>query len=159
VVVTPSPGEAPAISSDGQVLQEGDRMVNTAPSNATCTALITAGTLGDRGEVAVAGQRVVWVVEQAITPTGAPAFAVRISTFVPAQTGWVPGLEASDPAGERWSDVKVLATDLASDGVPSSWSGSARSGRRRRSTTTSLASRSPPCPRCSPIPIPRPRAR
>jgi hypothetical protein len=61
-VVTPPPGEAPAIPSDGAVLQEGDRTVVAAPSNAVCAALITAGTLGDCGEVAVAGQRVVWVV-------------------------------------------------------------------------------------------------
>ena len=118
VVVTPSPGEAPAISSQGQVLQEGDRAVTAAPANATCAALVTAGTLGDCGEVVVAGQRVVWVVEQATTPTGAPAFTARISTFVPEEGGWVRWLEASDPAGERWSDVNVLAADLTSDGVP-----------------------------------------
>ena len=118
MVVTPSPGEAPAISSQGQVLQEGDRAVTAAPANATCAALVTAGTLGDCGEVVVAGQRVVWVVEQATTPTGAPAFTARISTFVPEEGGWVQWLEASDPAGERWSDVNVLAADLTSDGVP-----------------------------------------
>ena len=118
VVVTPSPGEAPAISTQGQVLQEGDRPVTTAPANATCAALITAGTLGDCGEVVVAGQRVVWVVEQATTATGAAAFTARISTFVPDEGGWVRWLEASDPAGERWSNVNVVATDLTSDGVP-----------------------------------------
>ena len=118
VVVTPSPGEAPAISSEGQVLQEGDRPVTALPSNAACTALVTAGTLGECGEVVVAGQRVVWVVEQATTPTGAAAFAVRISTYVAEEGGWVLWLEASDPAGERWSDVNVLTADLTSDGVP-----------------------------------------
>src|SRR5262245_20571159 len=41
VVVTPSPGGAPAISSDGAVLQEGDRTVVAAPSDAACVALIT----------------------------------------------------------------------------------------------------------------------
>lgn len=117
VLVTPSPGEAPAISSEGQVLQEGDRAVTPAPSNAPCAALVTAGTLGDCGEVVVGGQRVVWVVERATTPTGAAAFAVRISTFVPDEGGWVQWLEASDPAGERWSGVNVLAADLTSDGV------------------------------------------
>lgn len=117
VLITPAPGEAPAISSEGQVLQEGDRAVTAAPSNAPCAALVTAGTLGECGEVVVGGQRVVWVVEQATTPTGAAAFAVRISTFVPDEGGWVQWLEASDPAGERWSDVNVLATDLTSDGV------------------------------------------
>jgi hypothetical protein len=118
VVVTPSPGEAPAISSDGAVLQEGDRTVVAAPSNAACVALITAGTLGDCGEVAVAGQRVVWVVEQATTTAGATAFSVGILTYVPDEGGWVRWLEASDPAGERWADVNVLPADLTSDGVP-----------------------------------------
>jgi hypothetical protein len=116
-VVTPTPGEAPAISSRGQVLREGDRNVTAAPTSATCAALITPGTLGDCGEVIVADQRVVWVVEQAATPTGAPAFSVRISTFVPDENGWVEWLQASDPAGERWSDVNVLAADLTGDGV------------------------------------------
>ena len=118
VLTTPSPGEAPGISGDGRVLQEGDRAVTAAPSNVPCTALVTAGTLGDCGEVPVAGQRVIWVVEQATTPTGAPAFAARISTYVPDEGGWVQWLEASDPAGERWSDVNVLAADLTGDGVP-----------------------------------------
>jgi len=118
VVVTPPPGDAPAISSDGAVLQEGDRTVVSAPSNAACVALITAGTLGDCGEVSVAGQRVVWVVEQATTPTGAIAFSVGILTYVPDEGGWVRWLEASDPAGERWADVNVVASDLTGDGVP-----------------------------------------
>ena len=65
----------------------------------------------------VADQRVVWVVEQAATATGAPAFSVRISTFVPDENGWVEWLQASDPAGERWSDVNVLAADLTGDDV------------------------------------------
>src|SRR5262245_11905905 len=118
VVVTPSPGEAPAISSDGAVLQQGDRPVVAAPSNAACIALVTAGTLGDCGEVSVAGERVVWVVESATTPTGATAFSVSVLTYVPDEGGWVRWLEASDPAGERWADVNVLASDLTSDGVP-----------------------------------------
>jgi hypothetical protein len=118
VVVTPPPGEAPAISSDGAVLQQGDRTVVTAPSNAACIALASAGTLGDCGEVSVAAQRVVWVVEQSTTPTGATAFAVGILTYVPDEGGWVRWLEASDPAGERWAGVNVIATDLTSDGVP-----------------------------------------
>jgi len=116
VLSTPPPGEAPAISTEGQVLQD-DRTVFAAPSNAACTALLSPGTIGDCNEVVVAGQRVVWVVEQATTPTGAPAFSVRISTFVPDEGGWVQWLEASDPAGERWSEVNVLAADLTSDGV------------------------------------------
>jgi len=118
VVVTPAPGEAPAISSDGAVLQEGNRTVVAAPSNAACAALVSAGTLGECGEVSVAGQRVVWVVESATTPTGATAFSVGILTYVPDEGGWVRWLEASDPAGERWADVNVLASDLTSDGVP-----------------------------------------
>ncbi len=117
VVVTPTPGETPAISSEGQILQEGDRPVNPAPSNATCAALIEPGTLGGCGEVLVGGQRVVWVVQQATTPTGAPAFTVRVSSYVQDAGGWVAWLEASDPTGERWSDANVLATDLTGDGV------------------------------------------
>lgn len=118
VVATPSPGDAPAIPKEGAVLQEGDRTVVAAPSNAPCVALITAGTLGDCAEVAVAGQRVVWVVEQAATPTGAAAFSAGILTYVPDEGGWVRWLEASDPAGERWADVNVLASDVTGDGVP-----------------------------------------
>lgn len=118
VVVTPLPGDAPAIPSDEAVLQEGDRAVVAAPSNAPCVALITAGTLGECGEVAVAGQRVVWVVERAATPTGAAAFSAGILTYVPDEGGWIRWLEASDPAGERWADVNVLASDLTGDGVP-----------------------------------------
>jgi hypothetical protein len=117
VVVTPSPGQAPAISSDGAVLQQGDRTVIAAPSNVPCVALVSAGTLGDCGEVSVAGQRVVWIVESATTPTGATAFSVGVLTYVPDEGGWVRWLEASDPAGERWADVNVLATDLTGDGV------------------------------------------
>jgi hypothetical protein len=115
VLSTPPPGEAPAISTEGQVLQD-DRRVIGAPSNAACT-LPFPGTIGDSNEVVVAGQRVVWVVEQAATPTEAPARSARISPSVPDEGGWVQWLEASDPAGERWSDVNVLATDLTSDGV------------------------------------------
>jgi hypothetical protein len=118
VVVTPAPGEAPAITSAGAVLQQGDRTVVAAPSNASCVALVTAGTLGDCDEVVVAGQRVVWVVEQVTTPTGAIAFSAGILTYVPDEGGWVRWLEASDPAGERWADVNVLASDLTSDGLP-----------------------------------------
>lgn len=117
VVVTPSAGAAPAISSDGAVVQQGDRTVVAAPANAACVALVSAGTLGDCGEVSVAGQRVVWVVESATTPTGATAFSVGILTYVPDEGGWVRWLQASDPAGERWSDVTVLPADLTSDGV------------------------------------------
>jgi hypothetical protein len=116
VLTTPPPGEAPAISTEGRMLQD-DRTVIVAPSNAACTALLSPGTIGDCNEVVVAGQRVVWVVEQATTPAGAPAFSAGISTFVPDEGGWVQWLEASDPAGERWSDVNVLAADLTSDGV------------------------------------------
>src|SRR5262245_19555763 len=117
IVVTPPPGEAPAISSDGAVLQEGNRTVVAAPSNAACIALVSPGTLGDCDEVSVAGQRVVWVVESTTTATGATAFSVGILTYVPDEGGWVRWLEASDPAGERWEDVNVLAADLTSDGV------------------------------------------
>lgn len=115
---TPTPGDAPAISSEGQILQEGDRPVILAAPNAVCGALLTPGTLGDCGEVVVAGQRVVWTVEQTTTPTGGAAFAARLSTYVTEVGGWVEWLGASDPAGERWSDVNVVEADLTTDGVP-----------------------------------------
>ena len=70
--------------------------------------------LGECGEVLVGGQRVVWVVQQSATATGTPAFGVR-TTFVPDAGGWVEWLQASDPTGERWSDVNVLAADLTGD--------------------------------------------
>lgn len=117
VVTTPTPGEAPAISNEGQILLEGDRPVVPAGTTAACAALIEAGTLGECGEVSVAGQRVVWVVQEGATPTGSPAFTVRLFTFVPEEAGWVEWLQAADPAGERWTDVNVLESDVTGDGV------------------------------------------
>lgn len=118
VIATPSPGEAPAITTEERVLREGDRPVVVVASNVPCAALIDPGVLGECDEVSVAGQRVVWVVQQATTATGTPAFSMRIFTFVPDAGGWVEWLQASDPTGERWSDVNVLKTDLTGDGVP-----------------------------------------
>lgn len=118
VVATPPPGNATAITSQGRILREGDRPVVAVAANVPCPALIEPGALGECGEVSVAGQRVIWVVQQATTATGAPAFATRIFTFVPDAGGWVEWLQASDPTGERWSDVNVLETDLTGDGVP-----------------------------------------
>ncbi len=118
VISTPSPEDAPAISIQDRVLREGDRPVVAVASNVPCGSLIEPGVLGECGEVSVAAQRVVWVVQQAATATGAPAFTTRIFTFVPDAGGWVEWLQASDPTGERWSDVNVLATDLTGDGVP-----------------------------------------
>jgi hypothetical protein len=67
--------------------------------------------------VSIGARRVVWVIQQETTGTGTPAFGVRIFTFVPDASGWVEWLQASDPTGERWSDVNVLAADLTGDGV------------------------------------------
>jgi hypothetical protein len=117
-VVTPTQGQAPAITTQGQVLLEGDRPVVTAAAEATCQSLITPGTLGECGDVPVAGGRVVWVVERSATATGATAHRARVFTHVPDAGGWVEWLQASDPAGERWSDVNVLPADLTGDGVP-----------------------------------------
>ena len=117
VITTPTPGEAPAISSEGQILLEGIRPVVPAAATAPCEALLEAGTLGQCGEVSVGGQRVIWVAQQGATPTGTPAFTVRIFTFVPEEAGWVEWLQAADPAGERWADVNVLESDLTGDGV------------------------------------------
>lgn len=117
-VATPSPGQLPAIGTDGRVLGEGTRAVVAAAPNAPCAALVTAGVLGECGEVPVAGNRVVWVVESSPTTTAARAFTVRVFTFVTDQSGWVEWLRAEDAGGERWADVNVVARDLTTDGVP-----------------------------------------
>ncbi|HEX5950566.1 MAG TPA: hypothetical protein VFZ96_06155 [Actinomycetota bacterium] len=117
VVQTPSPGQVPAIGTEGRVLVEGTRAVVAVAPNAQCVALITAGVLGECGEVPVAGNRVVWVVESSPTTTATRAFTVRVFTFVPDESGWVEWLRAEDPAGERWTDVMVVGRDLTSDGV------------------------------------------
>jgi hypothetical protein len=116
-VVTPPPGQEPAITPQGQILVEGSRPVVAAPSASACQGLISAGMLGECGEVAVAGGRVIWVVERSPTSTGATALRARVFTFVPDTGGWVEWLQAADPAGERWGDVNVLAADLTGDGV------------------------------------------
>lgn len=117
-VVTPSPGQEPAITTEGQVLLEGDRPVVPVAATAPCQSLVTPGLLGECGEVPVAGTRVVWVVQRDTTADGSNAFSARVFTFVPDAGGWVEWLQASDPAGERWSDVNVLPADLTGDGVP-----------------------------------------
>jgi hypothetical protein len=117
-VVTPSPGQEPAITAEGQVLREGDRPVVPVAATAPCQSLVAPGLLGECGEVPVAGTRVVWVVQRDTTADGSSAFAARVFTFVPDAGGWVEWLQASDPAGERWSDVNVLPADLTGDGVP-----------------------------------------
>jgi hypothetical protein len=117
-VVTPSPGLAPAIGTGGAVLAEGDRAVVSVAASVPCTTLITTGLLGECGEVPVAGNRVVWVVESSPTATAARSRTVRVFTYVPDETGWVEWLGASDPGGERWIDVNVLEQDLTGDGVP-----------------------------------------
>lgn len=116
-VVTPSPGGAPAIGTEGRVLADGTRAVVAAAATAPCSALVTPGILGECGEVPVAGNRVVWVVESSPTTTAARAFTVRVFTYVTEESGWVEWLRAEDAGGERWADVKVLAQDLTADGV------------------------------------------
>ena len=117
-VVTPAPGQEPAITAQGQVLLEGDRPVVAGAAGTPCQSLVTAGTIGECGDVPVASGRVAWVIERSATATGDTALQVRILTFVAAAGGWVEWLQAADPAGERWSDVNVLPTDLTGDGVP-----------------------------------------
>jgi hypothetical protein len=117
-VVTPPPEQDPAIATTGQVLAEGARPVVAGAAGAPCQTLVSAGSIGECGEVAVAGGRVIWVVERAATTTGATSVSVRVFAFVPSAGGWVEWLQASDPTGERWIDVNVLATDLTADAVP-----------------------------------------
>ena len=117
-VATPSPGGAPAIGTDGRELAEAARDVVAAPANAACSSLVTAGVLGECGEVPVASNRVVWVVESRPTANPTRAFTVRIFTYVTEESGWVEWLRAEDPNGERWQEVNVVARDLTLDGVP-----------------------------------------
>jgi hypothetical protein len=70
VVETPPPEQAPAIGTQGRVLREGDRPVVAVPSTVACQSLIEPGLLGECGEVAVGGQRVVWVVQRTTTASG-----------------------------------------------------------------------------------------
>jgi hypothetical protein len=116
-VVTPEPGQQPAITNEGQVLLEGDRPVVTGSAASTCQSLVTPGTIGECGEVPVAGGRVIWMVERSPTTTGATALRARVLTFVPDAGGWVEWLQAADATGERWTDVNVVASDLTGDGV------------------------------------------
>src|SRR5687767_6146785 len=117
-VVTPSPGQEPAITTEGQVLVEGDRPIVTVAATAPCESLVAPGLLGECSEVPVADTRVVWVVQRDTTTDGSSAFTARVFTFVPDAGGWVEWLQASDPAGDLWSDVNVLPADLTGDGVP-----------------------------------------
>jgi len=116
-VATPSPGQAPAVGTEGRVLADGTRAVVAVAPNAQCVALITAGALGECGEVPVAGNRVVWVVESSPTTTATRAFTIRVFTFVTDESGWVEWLRAEDAGGERWTEVNVVGRDLTGDGV------------------------------------------
>ncbi len=116
-VVTPTPGEAPAISNAGAILQAGDRPLTALAATSACQALVTAGSIGECGEVLVAGNRVVWVIERTPTTGGATAFTTRVLTFVPDAGGWVEWLRAEDETGSLWIDVNVLPSDLTGDGV------------------------------------------
>ena len=116
-VATPSAVLPPAIGSDGRVLSDGSRDVVAVAASAPCTALVTPGVLGECGEVPVAGNRVVWVVESQPTASAARAYTVRVFTYVTAESGWVEWLLAEDPEGGRWQGVEVAARDLTGDGV------------------------------------------
>ena len=116
-VVTPTPGDAPAIATAGAILLEGDRPVTALAATSACQSLVTAGSLGECGEVSVGGGRVIWVIERAPTGEGTTAVAARVLTFVPDAGGWVEWLRAEDATGTLWSDVNVLPSDLTGDGV------------------------------------------
>ena len=115
-VPTPAPNEQPAIPTTGAILREGSRPVLPGAVNAPCQALVTPGALGECGEVTVSGNRVVWIVERT-TANGITATLARVVSFVTDENGWVEWLQASDPTGETWSDVNVVASDLTGDGV------------------------------------------
>jgi len=116
-VPTPTPLEQPAIPTTGAILREGDRPVVAVAANVPCQTLVTAGAIGECGEVTVGGNRIVWVVERTTT-NGITATLARMLSFVPDENGWVEWLRASDPTGEEWSDVNVVPSDLTGDGVP-----------------------------------------
>ena len=116
-IATPAPNEQPAIPTQGAILREGSRPLVAGAANAPCQALVTPGALGECGEVTVSGNRVVWVVERTTT-NGITATLARMLSFVSDENGWVEWLQASDPSGEQWSDVNVVASDLTGDGVP-----------------------------------------
>ena len=96
-VVTPTPGQDPAIPTQGAILAEGDRPVVAAGSAVACQSLVTPGTLGECGEVPVAGARVIWVVERAPTAGGATATTARVLSYVPDESGGSSGCVATTP--------------------------------------------------------------
>lgn len=117
-VSTPTPEDRPAIPTQDAILREGSRPSTPAAANAPCQALVTAGAVGECGEVTVGPNRIVWVIERTSTPSGATATLTRMLSFVPEESGWVEWLQAADPTGEEWSDVNVIPSDLSGDGVP-----------------------------------------
>src|SRR3972149_3672663 len=91
----------PAGGPPGAAAGGGARAVVTAPANAPCAALITPGILAECGQVPVAGNRVMWVLESSPTTTAARAFTVRVFTFVTDESGWGEWLRAADAGGGR----------------------------------------------------------
>ena len=83
--------QEPAIPTQGAILAEGGRPVVAAGPAVACQSLVTPGTLGECGEVPVAGTRVIWVVERAPTAGGATATTAPLG-YVPDESGWVEWL-------------------------------------------------------------------
>jgi len=116
----PSPTNAAvAIDASGAVLRpprEGD--VTIAAPDVPCESLVTPGLSGECGDVDVAGERIVWIVERGAAADGVSGFAVRVLSHSPTGGGWVDRLAAEDLAARRWADVGILPADLSHDGAP-----------------------------------------
>ena len=116
-VATPTPGQEPAIPTQGAILREGDRPVNPAPGNAPCQALVAPGTVGECGEVGrlgdarrVGGRAHLHRGRRDRDPD--PDLVVR-----PRRRRLGRVARRLDPTGETWVDVSVVEADLTGDGV------------------------------------------
>jgi hypothetical protein len=106
-VETPSPGQAPAIGTEGRVLAEGTLVVVTVAPDVQCAAHHPGP--GECMRYPSPGNRVVWAVEFAHDRR--PARFIRVFTFVSDERGWSSG-PCRGPGRERWTDVGVVARDL-----------------------------------------------
>ena len=107
---------ADVLSIDGRLLVPGDQEIVAAPESAACNLLVTPGWSGECGQISVAGDRAVWVVESRAVGAGATARSVRVLTYSSEAAGWVTRLSATDADGSRWSNIGVAAADLTGDG-------------------------------------------
>jgi hypothetical protein len=121
---TPSPSEGVSplpdlpLTAEGAILQPVEAEVSPEPPDAPCSAVATGGVPSDCGEVLVEGRRVIWIVEGLPLGEGATAHTVRVLSYAEDAAGWVTDLAATDPQARRWTDVRVVLSDVTGDGVP-----------------------------------------